>query len=253
MREKQMVDTELNFNLFHDSTLRLCRVAGSMLGMSAMTMCEIMFSFTRWSIYSTTRWSTTYIEPYVKTAGLSVGFVAGSKLGEEKGKQIVDKYLSQSRTVLSQSLDTMYRNALELIKKTTLRNNNDDDFTITITGHSFGAAGALGVATRLEHMENYPELNVVLFNSPGGHDGLVKIWNQKSQLPYIPATLSVDVSHIRRRSCIVSSFGNVPANQTYMFDHLNSDDIFNQDILAWQRTLQPAHSIERLANDIFSK
>jgi hypothetical protein len=245
-KEKQIVDTELNFNLFHDSTLQLCRVTGSLVGVSAMAMCEIMSSFLkRRSIYS------TYVEPYVQTAGLTVGYVAGGKIGEAKGKQIVDKYLSQGRTVLAQSLDTMYRNALELIKTTTLRNNNNDDFTITITGHSFGAVGALGVATRLEHMGHYPQINVALFNSPGGHEGLVKIWNQKSQLPNIPATLSVDVSHIKRSSCIVSSFGTVPANQTYTFAPLKNDDIFNQEILDWQRTLQPAHSIEVLANDIF--
>lgn len=227
--EKLIVDRILNFDLVYNSFVNTYQTRGALTGVATVGVFTILASVT----------------PPLAILGLMAGAGGGGVVGNMQATEAMNGYLSAGRSTLSNTLDVMYDNTKSIFKH--VRERSSSDISLTITGHSLGAAGALGVAARFES-EGYQDFETVLFNAPGGHYGLVEIWKQDKGLD-INFINEVPVYTVKRKSCIVSRLGLNPSTATYTFDPLPHEG--RRGIEEWSKTLIPSHSIKSLIENIF--
>lgn len=231
--EQLIVNRILKFNLLYNSTINAYQTGGGLIGTLAFGVCSVV----------------TAVAPPVGIVLLVIGAGSGAIVGNISATNTIDGYLSTGRQTLSNTLDIMHKNTKNILDAVKEKTGNRHEISLTITGHSLGAAGALGVTARFEQAD-YADLTSVLFNSPGGHKGLVKIWNQNSQLPNVEPISSTQIYNVKRESCIVSRLGSIPAGEEYVFDPLPHAG--PRGFREWNRILIPSHSITNLVADIFS-
>ncbi|CAO5683020.1 MAG: hypothetical protein HEEMFOPI_01866 [Holosporales bacterium] len=226
--EKLLVDRILNFNHLYNSVINTYQTGWGLGGTFLAGIGSILSA----------------AAPPVGLGMLAVGAIVGGMGGNAKAHSVIDDHLLKGRETLANTLDIMYQNTKNIIftvnKKYPGVNNS-----LTVTGHSLGAAGALGVMARFKS-ESDIDVNAILFNAPGGHSGLVKIWSTHSEVKNMEPVCDAD--HVKRSSCIVSSFGNDPVSRQYVFAPLPYRG--KRGLLEWKDMLIPSHSIDNLVSNM---
>lgn len=228
--EKLIVDRVLNFDLVYNGFINTYQTGGAIAGVAAAGIFTVLAA----------------TAPPLALLGLMGGAGGGGIVGNIQATRAMDSYLSTGRSTLSGTLNIMYDNTKTILRHVQQRNSHD--ISLTITGHSLGAAGALGVAARFES-EDYQDFESVLFNAPGGHNGLIEIWKQSSNLEDLNSVNQIPVYSVKRKSCIVSKLGVNPSTEMYVFGPLPHEG--RRGIEEWSKTLIPSHSISGLLGDIF--
>jgi hypothetical protein len=108
----------------------------------------------------------------------------------------------------------MYTHTIDIIKEAD--KNGKDIEEIMLTGHSLGGESTLAIGSRLNPLlENNVDLNSFVFNAPGGHKGVVKIWQQEARLKNWDEC-TIPIYHAYRNSCIIANAGTFPKNTKYV-------------------------------------
>jgi hypothetical protein len=228
--EKIIVDRILNFDRLYNSVINTYQTGGGIvgvLGAGALTIAAAT-------------------APPLALVGLAVSALSGGGAGNLYANRVINGYLSEGRSTLSRTIDIMYENTKALLMKAQAKRRGDE-VALTVTGHSLGGAGALGVTAKFES-DGYPNLDSVLFNAPGGHSGVSEIWNEHSAVNVNPATTS-NIYSVKRQSCIVSRLGTNPSSKDYVFAPLPHQGV--RSISEWRNILLPSHSMDALVADIF--
>jgi hypothetical protein len=226
-----VVNRVLNFNCLYNSAINAYQTGWGVCGTLFAGIGSVLSA----------------VAPPVGIGMLAAGAVVGGVSGNTKAHSVIDGHLLEGRKTLAKTLDIMYQNTQNIVSDVKNKNPGYEN-SLTITGHSLGAAGALGVMARLES-EDYTDINSILFNAPGGHNGLVKIWSTCSRLRSIePVSVNGNADHVKRHSCIVSSLGNDPVRRPYVLSPLPYSG--NRGLSGWKQMLIPSHSIDNLVRDM---
>lgn len=196
--------------------------------------------------------ATSFISPPLTLVGMlggaSIGIMLGASSGQEVAARKTECLIENGRNKLALTMDTMLTDARRVVNHYRKRSSNPGDITITIAGHSLGGAGALAIAKRLKEEFDNP-VRAVTLNAPGGHQGLMEIWNAGSSLRrrHIYDSSVLEVDRVLRASCPIANFGghHYPSS-AYIWGAIRAENT----ISGWFNTIMPSHSLDRMARDV---
>ncbi len=178
---------------------------------------------------------------FVTIPALMAATGAGAGLGVAELEREIQSYvLKPARISLSSTLTAMYNNTNTILKKL-YRVKKKRDIEVLLTGHSLGGEGTIAIASRLKD----DNLKSFVFNAPGAHEGVIKIWQQEENLQYWdPIKKSDDLFHIHRNSCLIAKSGKFPSVSEVSFNSYYQGD--DKSVEAWCSTRMDEHSIRLL-------
>lgn len=226
--ENIILNEILNFNRLHLRGQTAYATGGGIAGLAATGIGAFLFPP---SLFIT-----------VPTLLLGAGTGIGVGIAELE-REVQTYVLKPARTSLASTLTTMYDNTNAFLSFFKEKGKYSEETEILLTGHSLGGEGTIAVASRLNGVNN---LNCFVFNAPGGHEGVIKIWQQEKQIQdWGNINPNTSILHVHRNSCLIAKAGSFPTHtkELDLGPHYRGTD---KSIENWCNTRMDEHSINYL-------